>query len=275
MVAVGAIIVAAVSFKSKVLVFSDGIRIQRFASKLVFTACDIISIALEDKLPRHTIQLNGSSTQKKIFGVVATKGEIKSAQFDINNIKEGLFIHLTTTKGHCFINLSSAEETEALYNEMKSTIQFQDNSDLVAPKYYNGKSILKQVLIPLIVSFVIIIISVLFVSISAKSTRVEVSDKKIEIKGAYGKSIDIDGIKTLEREDRIDADMRLNGIETSNVSIGKYRLDDGRECHLYILGRTSHPSIIIETQDDELFFIRMKTEAETDSIYNLIKKHKQ
>lgn len=77
---------------------------------------DIKELSLEEKIPSVNKVVNGimlSNGKKKGY----FKLEDKNARLYLYN-GEGPFIYIKTSKDECYLNLSTAEETKALYDEI-------------------------------------------------------------------------------------------------------------------------------------------------------------
>ena len=103
-----------------------------------------------------------------------------------------------------------------------------------------------------------------FYFFSSGPARIEVSLNGITAKSSlYKVSIPVTDIaSTTELSEWPDIAMRTNGVGTSKVSIGHFRLKNGEDCMLF-LSVDGGPVLEVRTVDGKLYYLNCATEEET------------
>ena len=183
------------------------------------------------------------------------------------NKKAAPFIKVVTTKGTLLINRSTSEETLALYDEMKKTIKFEENTEI------NCQAVDKRRLLSAIVIVAVVAISLgislLPLLLNNGTGSFSIKDNGLVLDGAhgYGRTIPINDVLSVQLVDSLPhISRRTNGYAVGNVNFGHYKLKDGRKCMLYLNDASQKPFIQIETADN-LYFINCTTSDETAVLY--------
>ena len=118
--------------------------------------------------------------------------------------------------------------------------------------------------IVLAIVVVLLVASIGFYFFSSGPARVEVSSDGITAKSSlYKVSIPVTDIaSTTELSEWPDIAMRTNGVGTSKVSIGHFRLKNGESCMLF-LSVDGGPVLEVRTVDGKLYYLNCATEEET------------
>lgn len=118
------------------------------------------------------------------------------------------------------------------------------------------------------VVFAIIVVSLVatigFYFFASGPARVEVSSNGIIAKSSlYKVSIPVaDIVSTTKLSEWPDIAMRTNGVGTSKVSIGHFRLKNGENCMLFLC-TGGGPLLEVRTIDGQLYYLNCATEEET------------
>ena len=139
--------------KPKIFVGKEGVFIKDFMYPSRIFAETIKSVSLCDKMPKVISRSNGyagAMTWKGFFRIY--KGGKCSALLYLEKYRKGPFIQIETTKRLYFINLANEEQTRQLYEEIKSTVKFVDEKNLLV---INDTSPFKSIII--VAAFIVIV----------------------------------------------------------------------------------------------------------------------
>lgn len=139
--------------KPKIFVEKEGIFIKDLMYPSRIFAETIKSVSLCDKMPKVISRSNGyagAMTWKGFFRIY--KDGKCSALLYLEKYRKGPFIQIETTKRLYFINLANEEQTRQLYEEIKSTVKFVDEKNLLV---INDTSPFKSIII--VAAFIVIV----------------------------------------------------------------------------------------------------------------------
>lgn len=118
--------------------------------------------------------------------------------------------------------------------------------------------------IVLAIVVVLLVASIGFYFFSSGPARIVVSSDGITAKSSlYKANIPVTDIaSTTELSEWPDIAMRTNGVGTSEVSIGHFRLKNGESCMLFLC-LDGGPVLEVRTNDGQLYYLNCATEEET------------
>ena len=118
--------------------------------------------------------------------------------------------------------------------------------------------------IVLAIVVVLLVASIGFYFFSSGPARIEVSSDGITAKSSlYKANIPVTDIaSTTELSEWPDIAVRTNGVGTSEVSIGHFRLKNGESCMLFLC-LDGGPVLEVRTNDGQLYYLNCATEEET------------
>lgn len=118
--------------------------------------------------------------------------------------------------------------------------------------------------IVLAILVVLLVATIGFYFFSSGPARINVSSKGITAKSSlYKATIPVTDIaSTAELGEWPDIAVRTNGVGTSKVSIGHFRLKNGENCMLF-LSANGGPVLEVRTNEGKLYYLNCTTEEET------------
>ncbi len=261
-----------VSFmRENIYIDENGISIKDFMYPLHISNDTIVSISLVDRLPLLVRRNNGGSLgniQKGYYTIKRFGESLEKATLYIRN-KNISAIEIKTVSGLVYINRNNDEQTRELFDEMKNNVKILKDSEL----NYNAKP-RKTFRSIFIVAFFIVALLAYPMFFANYGNEVVINDNAIEIKGDYAMEIPLSDIDTVLLVERLpEIALRTNGISTSKVSIGNFKIKDGDQCRLYVNNSTPLFVEIRCQQGASKFssiFINRKTVEETKALYEEI-----
>lgn len=144
----------------KFFIEKEGIFIKDFLYPSKIFAETIKSVTLCDVMPKVIFRSNGyagAMTWKGFFRI--KKDGNRGALLYLERYNKGPFIEIETTNRLYYINLKNEEQTRYLYDEIKSTVKFVDEKDLIIVK--DNTALSRSVIIIFVFVFIVTAVSML------------------------------------------------------------------------------------------------------------------
>ncbi len=127
----------------------------------------------------------------------------------------------------------------------------------------------KELIIPAVIGFVTLIFVAVLMFFSSQSTKVNILEAGIEIKGMYGDVYTWESIKTVDLTTELPTiEMRTNGSALGSNLKGHFRTKELGSVMLFV-NTKKPPFIYLETDDGPIIF-NLKNEEETKEIFKEI-----
>lgn len=256
--------------KPMICVEKDGVFVRDFMYPSAILAETIKSVGLCETMPKLSLRTNGYANSKVCKGFFSIyKNGLRTAILYLERRKNGPFIEIETTNKLYYINLSDESRTRQLYDEIMSTVKFVDEKNLVSVKTTSSH---RSIFIIALLVFAIGIITVIpILGLKGEEPDIIVNHDVVKINGMYSIEIPISEIDTVVLVERLPkVKSKTNGVSMSHLSLGKFKLADGRKCRLYIYNDEMPPYIEIVAAN-ELIFINMEAAEETEELFRSIK----
>ncbi len=127
----------------------------------------------------------------------------------------------------------------------------------------------KELIIPAVIGFVTLIFVAVLMFFSSQSTKVNILEAGIEIKGMYGNLYTWESIKTVELITELPTiEMRTNGSALGSNLKGHFRTTELGSVMLFV--NTKKPPFIYLETDEETIIFNLKNEVDTKEVFKEI-----
>lgn len=126
-------------------------------------------------------------------------------------------------------------------------------------------SINKSLLTKIIIAVIVVAIVGALLYVASMESRVNITDNKLEIKGMYGKTWELENIESIELVENNPTMTKVNGAAFSKVKKGIFNVKELGTSDVYIHAKGK--TIVIMTTDRPII-INFRSEEKTVDLYN-------